>query len=75
MYVSEEEKPRKGLNAELQQELHEKIISGEIDIGPMPDHSEPVKDIRPVVDGETERLFRQSYQLANRESRNGTSPE
>lgn len=54
-----------GPNAEKQQELHDKIVSGEIDIGPVPDHSAPVKDIRPKYDGE------EAY-LIHKASRNGS---
>ena len=38
-----------GLNADLQQKLHDDIASGKIDIGPVADHSKPVKDKRPGI--------------------------
>jgi len=50
-------KEGRGINAEAQQKLREMIESGVVDIGPMPDHTAPVKDVRPKVDGETAWVF------------------
>jgi hypothetical protein len=63
---------RKGLNPELMEELHNKIATGEIDVGHKPDHTEPVKDIRPALDGETAWLL---YKTANPDTEFFRPPE
>lgn len=40
------EKPRKGLDSAKMEQLHNDIATGAIDVGPKPDHSKPIKDIR-----------------------------
>lgn len=45
-------KARKGLSAELQQEIHDKIASGEVDAGPPTEHPITDVDLRPKYDGE-----------------------